>query len=196
MLVRLRFDRQKIAAFLCQSEVLPRRVRFEEPVLDETGEVVGILSASNLMTLEARSPFALRRSIQSARTEKDLDDAVADMPDTPIEDEWLGVAMLYSSGTTGRPKGIVRPLPEVKPDDDLPLMHFLLNLWRYRDGMIYLSPAPLYHAAPLRFNMSVMRLGGTSIIMEHFDPEQYLQLAQKYKVTHTQLVPTMFIRML
>jgi len=61
---------------------------------------------------------------------------------------------------------------------------------------VYLSPAPLYHSAPLRFNMAVQRLGGTSIIMEHFDPEEFLALVERYQVTCTQVVPTMFIRML
>ncbi len=56
--------------------------------------------------------------------------------------------MLYSSGTTGRPKGILRPLPEQPPSEPLPLFHFLHKLWRYREDMIYLSPAPLYHSAP------------------------------------------------
>jgi long-chain acyl-CoA synthetase len=64
------------------------------------------------------------------------------------------------------------------------------------ENTIYLSPAPLYHAAPLRFNMSVMRLGGTSVIMEHFDAEEFLRLVGQYKATHTQLVPTMFVRFL
>ena len=73
---------------------------------------------------------------------------VAAFPATPIADEFLGTAMLYSSGTTGRPKGIVRPLPESPPTDELPIFDFLEKLWRYREGMIYLSPAPLYHSAP------------------------------------------------
>ena len=70
------------------------------------------------------------------------------LPSTPIPDESAGTAMLYSSGTTGRPKGILRPLPEQPPAQNLPIFDFLLNLWHYREGMIYLSPAPLYHAAP------------------------------------------------
>ncbi|NVN88462.1 MAG: AMP-binding protein [Rhodopseudomonas sp.] len=126
----------------------------------------------------------------------DLAEATKDLPDTPIADESLGTPMLYSSGTTGRPKGIVRPLPEQPPTQPLPLFHFLQQLWRYRDGMIYLSPAPLYHSAPQAAVSLVIRTGGTAIIMEHFDPEQYLALIEKYKITHSQLVPTMFSRML
>ena len=71
-----------------------------------------------------------------------------------------------------------------------------MKLWQYREGMVYLSPAPLYHSAPQAAVASTIRNGGTVVIMEHFDPEQYLQLIEKYRVTHSQLVPTMFCRML
>src|SRR5580698_4820379 len=125
-----------------------------------------------------------------------LDEAVAAMPDTPIPDEFLGTAMLYSSGTTGRPKGIIRPLPESPPAQGLPLFDFLTGLWRYREGMVYLSPAPLYHSAPQGAVNLTIRCGGTAVIMEHFDPEAYLALVERYRVTHSQLVPTMFSRML
>jgi len=122
--------------------------------------------------------------------------AVARWPDTPIADESLGTPMLYSSGTTGRPKGILRPLPDNPPSQPLPLFDFLVRLWRYRDGMIYLSPAPLYHSAPQAAVSLTIRQGGTAIIMERFDPEAYLALVGKYRVTHSQLVPTMFSRLL
>ena len=127
---------------------------------------------------------------------RDYASAVAPYPATPIADEALGTAMLYSSGTTGRPKGILRPLPENPPSDPLPLFHFLDKLWRYRADMIYLSPAPLYHSAPQAAVGITIRRGGTVVIMEHFDPEQYLSLIPKYKVSHSQLVPTMFSRLL
>jgi long-chain acyl-CoA synthetase len=125
-----------------------------------------------------------------------LDAAAACFPDTPIADEWLGTPMLYSSGTTGRPKGILRPLPENPPSQPLPLFDFLRQLWRYRDGMTYLSPAPLYHSAPQAAVGIAIRHGGTVIIMERFDPEAYLALVERYRVTHSQLVPTMFSRLL
>jgi long-chain acyl-CoA synthetase len=126
----------------------------------------------------------------------DFDEAVAGLPDTPIADEWLGTAMLYSSGTTGRPKGVLRPLPDNPPSQPLPLFNFLSALWRCEEGMTYLSPAPLYHSAPLSNVSLAIRHGGTVIIMEHFDPRQYLALVAKHRVTHTQLVPTMFSRLL
>ena len=122
--------------------------------------------------------------------------AVSAHPATPIADERLGTAMLYSSGTTGRPKGILRPLPDGPPSEPLMLYHFLTRLWQYREGMVYLSPAPMYHSAPNTAISLTIGIGGTCIIMEKFDPEQYLALVEKYKVTHSQLVPTMFSRML
>jgi len=122
--------------------------------------------------------------------------AVSRHPATPVADESLGTPMLYSSGTTGRPKGILRPLPENPPSEPLPLFHFLHKLWRYREAMIYLSPAPLYHSAPQAAVALTIRNGGTAVIMEKFDPEAYLALIEKYQVTHSQLVPTMFSRLL
>jgi len=122
--------------------------------------------------------------------------AIAEYPTEPIEDELLGTSMLYSSGTTGRPKGILRPLEAVKPAEITGLFQFLRDLWRYREDMIYLSPAPLYHSAPQAAVGLTLRVGGTAIIMERFDPTDYLQLVNRYNVTHSQLVPTMFSRML
>ena len=127
---------------------------------------------------------------------KDYKKALSTYPETPIALEQLGTAMLYSSGTTGRPKGILRPLAENKPSDNLPIFGFLNDLFEYREGMVYLSPAPLYHSAPQAAVNLAIRTGGTCIIMERFDPEQFLALIEKYQVTHTQLVPTMFSRML
>ena len=124
------------------------------------------------------------------------EDAIASHPSHAIEDEVLGTSMLYSSGTTGRPKGIIRPLPPQAPAEPLPLYSFLLNLWQYREDMIYLSPAPLYHSAPQAAVNLTLRIGGTVVIMERFDAEQYLSLIGQYQVTHSQLVPTMFSRML
>jgi long-chain acyl-CoA synthetase len=125
-----------------------------------------------------------------------LDEATADFPDTPIAEESLGNAMLYSSGTTGRPKGILRLLPERSPAEALPVYQALSHVWGFQEGQIFLSPAPLYHSAPNSGVHLTIRMGGTAIIMERFDPEQFLRLVETYRVTHTQLVPTMFSRML
>ena len=127
---------------------------------------------------------------------QDFDEATAGLPQTPVPNESLGTAMLYSSGTTGRPKGVLRPLAEQAPRELLPLFAFLNQLWRCEESMVYLSPAPLYHSAPLANVSMVIRNGGTAVIMEHFEPQHYLALIEKYRITHSQLVPTMFSRML
>ena len=124
------------------------------------------------------------------------EDAVAAAPATPIADESAGGDMLYSSGTTGRPKGVFVP-PE---STDIAFVSSLLKVCMGPFGMgedtVYLSPGPLYHAAPLRFAMAVMRLGGTVVVMEHFDAAQLLALVEEHRITHTQVVPTMFVRLL
>ena len=126
----------------------------------------------------------------------DLDTALAAMPETRIADESCGRDMLYSSGTTGRPKGVRGPLPDGALDAVDALSGLVGMLYGFGAEMVYLSPAPLYHAAPLRYCMAVQRFGGTVIVMERFDPEAYLALVEKYRVSHSQLVPTMFVRML
>jgi long-chain acyl-CoA synthetase len=124
------------------------------------------------------------------------DDATAEYPAEPVADEQLGAAMLYSSGTTGRPKGILRPLPEIHPGTPLPVMEFVKFMLGFREGMTYLSPAPLYHSAPQASVSCTVRLGGTGVLMERFDPAQFLDLVAQHKVTHCQMVPTMFSRLL
>ena len=125
------------------------------------------------------------------------EEALAAMPDTPIADERAGVDMLYSSGTTGRPKGVKLPLPE---DPAIDQNNALLGLTMMAFGItpetVYLSPAPLYHAAPLRWSMTMHKLGGTVVVMEKFDPETALALIERYKITDGQFVPTHFVRML
>jgi long-chain acyl-CoA synthetase len=118
-------------------------------------------------------------------------------PTTPIADEVAGYDMLYSSGTTGRPKGIKKQFEGNPIDLPNPFLKVLCaNMCGMNADTVYLSPAPLYHAAPLRFNMMATILGGTSVIMESFDAEQFLKLVEKHKITQSQLVPTMFVRML
>ncbi|MEW6091834.1 MAG: AMP-binding protein [Pseudomonadota bacterium] len=118
------------------------------------------------------------------------------MPKTRIADETAGMDMLYSSGTTGRPKGIRIPLSGGAIDEVASLTMLAQFLYSMDENVRYLSPAPLYHAAPLRYCMTVNRLGGTVIVMEHFDPEEALKAIEKHKITHSQWVPTMFVRML
>jgi long-chain acyl-CoA synthetase len=126
-----------------------------------------------------------------------FEDARAAFPTTPIGDEGAGGAMLYSSGTTGRPKGVKRAITGQDPIDTANgLMMLGRMLYGWTEDSVYLSPAPLYHAAPLGWSMAVHALGGTVVVMERFDPETALKAIQDHKVTTAQWVPTHFVRML
>ena len=125
-----------------------------------------------------------------------FEDARAGQPTTPIADEAAGSDMLYSSGTTGRPKGVKPALTGLPIDSPNALQTMAQTLFGFPEGCTYISPAPLYHAAPLRWCMSVHKLGGTVIVMERFDPENCLALIEKHKVDCGQFVPTHFVRML
>jgi acyl-coenzyme A synthetase/AMP-(fatty) acid ligase len=128
-----------------------------------------------------------------------LEDQLSDIPeDRPLQNELEGSIMLYSSGTTGRPKGVRRPIsgkPAGDPQANI-LVVGLLSLFGCNAGDRYLSPAPLYHAAPLVWSSTHHRIGGTTIIMRKFEPEDALRLIQDQKATSSQWVPTHFRRLL
>lgn len=123
-------------------------------------------------------------------------DLAATQSATPIADESNGLDMLYSSGTTGRPKGIKWPMPADPPGSRTMLIDLLGGLFGYARDTRYLSPAPLYHAAPLRHSMVTIKSGGSAFIMSKFDAEKALDLIQSHRITHSQWVPTMFVRLL
>jgi long-chain acyl-CoA synthetase len=122
-------------------------------------------------------------------------ECVADQPDTPIADEIEGDLLQYSSGTTGRPKGIKRELPHLPPAEVPGMMSALVGFWMDPDA-VYLSPAPLYHTAPSVWSMSAQAGGITTVVMEKFDAEGTLDAIQRHRITHAQFVPVMFVRML
>ena len=114
----------------------------------------------------------------------------------PGDDERLGTPMFYSSGTTGKPKAVKRQLPDVSPNEQLGIEEMGKRLFRMREGMTFLSTAPLYHSGPQSSISIGLRLGATHIVMERFDAEGLLALIEEFGVTHTMVVPTMFSRVL
>jgi acyl-CoA synthetase (AMP-forming)/AMP-acid ligase II len=126
------------------------------------------------------------------------DDAVAAVSAEPLSTEPVGEVMLYSSGTTGRPKGIQRPLSglQVTDPERTRLSLFGQLLLRWTEDLVYLCPAPLYHAAGLQWSGAVHEIGGTLVILDKFDPERLLAVIERERVTHVQLVPTMMVRLL
>jgi len=174
----------------------------------ETAYIIDNCGARLLVTSQALAPLAdaigsLTPAVQhrlmidgTTVGHQAYEPLMASQASLPIPDQTAGGDMLYSSGTTGHPKGVF--IPPDSPDYDAPtsLMGICQNHFGFGPSSVYLSPAPLYHAAPMRFCMSAMRLGSTCVIMEHFDPERFLACVETHRVTHTQLVPTMFVRML
>ncbi len=117
-------------------------------------------------------------------------------PAVPIVGAIAGSHILYSSGTTGRPKSLRRIVPDVAPEDDFPFDRLLTDMFGIGPETIYLAPAPLYHTAPISYAMGMHKLGATVVLMEFFDADNALQIIERFKVTFTQYVPTMLVRTL
>jgi long-chain acyl-CoA synthetase len=177
---------------------------------DEVAYIVTNSRSRLLFSSQARRPVAQAAAAMCPGLERLLMTGGADVPDgwesyeaaiapcpaEPVADESLGAAMLYSSGTTGQPKGILRELPTSSPGDALPVMEFVRAMFGFRPGMTYLNPAPLYHSAPAASVNASLRLGATVVVMEHFDAQQWLALVERHRVTNCQMVPVMFSRLL
>jgi acyl-CoA synthetase (AMP-forming)/AMP-acid ligase II len=174
-----------------------------------SGEVEYILDNSDarcLITTQRLAPLAgslvdrmqkveLRLMIGGGEGYEPYEESIAGYATSPLDDELHGAAMFYSSGTTGRPKGIVRAIPSVPYGSCRP-WPALADRYSLDESTVYLSPAPLYHAAPGGWTMMVNQLGGTNVIMSSFDAEEVLALIERHRVTHAQFVPTMFVRLL
>jgi acyl-CoA synthetase (AMP-forming)/AMP-acid ligase II len=125
-----------------------------------------------------------------------LEDLVAGIEPGAVPDEHEGGWMFYSSGTTGRPKGILPPLGPAPLGHPSFLTQMLGTLFGFTQDVVYLSPAPLYHAAPAGWTIGTQRLGGTAVVMERFDPLDFLEAIERHRITHVQCVPTHFVRLL
>lgn len=135
----------------------------------------------------------------NGRTEQfeSWEESLLGLPEAPVSYECAGVQMLYSSGTTGRPKGIYPSWESGSPIDSIPPnISLLANFFKFNEQTVYLSPAPLYHAAPLMYSLAVLFFGGTVVIEAKYDSCQVLSSIETYRVNIAQFVPIMFIRML
>lgn len=177
-------------------------------VADEAGYIIDDCGARSLVVTAAKSELAEEVMPLTPGVEHRLcidgdlpgheryEAVVGAQPTTPLAEQPRGELMLYSSGTTGRPKGIKRPLSGAKVDDQAMVALMFAGLYGMDADSVYLSPAPLYHSAPLIYSTGVQTLGATVVCMERFDEVNALELIERYGVTHSQWVPTMFVRML
>jgi len=169
-------------------------------IVNDSGAAALIVSAAQAATAAAVQvpEVKLRLAFGGAVPGYDsYEETVAAADESPFDDQPHGATMLYSSGTTGRPKGVRPPLPDIQVDEPGEGLVELARLaFGFDTGTVYLSPGPIYHAAPLRFCGAVQALGGTVIMMKRFDAEQVLRAIQDHRATHAQFVPTMFVRML
>jgi len=170
-------------------------------ILTDSGAQAVVTSMAKVAEVEEAlagcAPIPTRLLVDGRREGwEDYEEVIGTFPATELEGMTEGNDLLYSSGTTGRPKGVKWPLVSAPVGTPTALLMLTQGLYGFDPDVVYLSPAPLYHAAPLRFCLCVHRAGGTAVVMEHFDPEQFLALIERYRVTHTQVVPTMFVRLL
>jgi fatty-acyl-CoA synthase len=178
------------------------RIAEVQYVLDDCGAVALISSAEMADVIDgldlARVPVRVSAVGDVAGFER-YDEALSGEEPGPLDGEQEGREMLYSSGTTGRPKGVRKPLPGTPfghPSAAPVQIAQVMTTYGVGPGSVYLSPAPLYHAAPLVYSMSMHRLGAAVVVMERFDAHLCLELVERHRVTHAQFVPTMFVRML
>ncbi|MEE2033355.1 acyl-CoA synthetase [Rhodococcus chondri] len=171
-------------------------------ILDDSGAAALVTTASMSDVIDGLDLSAIDFRICTDGELPGFDDYASILERTdplPFDECIEGREMLYSSGTTGRPKGIRKPLPGTPYGDPTAPPALIAQGIAARGitaGSVYLSPAPLYHGSPLVFCMSAQRLGATVVVMERFDPIRCLELIERHRVTYAQFVPTMFVRML
>ncbi len=171
-----------------------------------SGELAYILQDSGARVLITEAQFAGVLDALDARRRDAVETLFVDAPDyaaivahgpvPALPERAMGLDFAYSSGTTGRPKGIRHALSGDKELAQAVQTASWTSFFTLDSDSVYLSPAPLYHAAPLRFSIRCLANGGTVVAMRKFDAERALAAMEAYRVTHSQWVPTMFIRLL
>ena len=171
-------------------------------IVEDCGATALVTSAALSETAKELEPHLGHVSVRlmvdgTAGTFESYEEAISRFPAEALENEVEGSIMFYSSGTTGRPKGI-KPVLSGAPfgSGGGALMTMIQHMYGFSAETVYLCPAPLYHAAPLGWSTAAQRLGATVVVMERFDPLRALELIEQFRVTHAQFVPTHFIRML
>ncbi len=173
-------------------------------------EVAYILEDSGAKAFVAHERFAevaVEAAVQSGLARfsvgeipgfRPLEELGAGQSDEPPERRTMGTPMLYTSGTTGRPKGVRRPLPGLDPYEVNPAGPAFFGIFRIApfDGHVHLCGSPLYHTAVLNFVNISIQLGHSAVLMDRWDPEEMLRLIERHRVTHTHMVPTQFHRLL
>ncbi len=171
-------------------------------VVNDCGARVVVVSAAQAQKAVATVPLTPAVTLRLAYGgtvdgHGDYDAALAAQSPEPLADQPRGRDMLYSSGTTGQPKGVRSPLPGHQVHEGADVMLGVFGpLYGLDADTVYLCPGPLYHAAPLRFAGMITSVGGTVVVMPRFDPAAALAALEHFHVTHSQWVPTMFVRML
>ncbi|QYN36891.1 acyl-CoA synthetase [Pseudonocardia sp. DSM 110487] len=147
---------------------------------------------------EAGLPEKARFAVGDVPGFRSLAELGADEPAGRPDVRTLGAPMLYTSGTTGRPKGVRRPLTGADPDDppNVALWFFGIFGLKPHDEHVHLCGSPLYHTAVLNFVAISIQLGHTAVLMDRWDPAEMLRLVERHRVTHSHMVPTQFTRLL
>ncbi|MCW2524402.1 MAG: fadD [Frankiales bacterium] len=170
---------------------------------DEASYVVGDCDARVLLASHAHAELAatISAAVPGLHTvilapDGSLPELPSPVDTTKLPQSWEGFAMFYSSGTTGRPKGVLRPPVRTPVGTTGAIDQLMRGLYGLNSDSVYLSTGPLYHAAPLGWSTATQRVGGTTVVMERFDALTVLELIERHRVTHVQFVPTMMTRLL
>lgn len=185
--------------------LLSARLKTDEIAYIVNDSEARAIIVSDAMAETARNLVAAKREMPSV-TEVVSIGPVDALPDwnalceaqaaTPVADEEIGGRMVYSSGTTGRPKGLKFASATGSPIQPNPGALLFEKFYGLGKDTVYLSPAPLYHSAPMGMTAGIQAVGGTAVVLPKFEPEAFLEAIERFRITATMVVPTMFVKLL